>query len=386
MEKSVEKSTKNKRDVRVELLRCAACFMVILTHIGMVNIVDGHPLKTDILVDCLAAVSVGVFFLISGFFLYNKKRTAWQTIRYFLEKILLPTILVVIVTMLLEKWLTGEEPLADCLKHADIPRILKATIMGVLQMSSDYWGSSCGHLWYITEYMKLMLYVPVIMLLTRYAGNKILFYLVALNIYYYLKLDLAHIFGGTGFLPQLEPFLQPSQALLVAGFLLYQNREKLSARKSTGVALFAACTVSVLWMFYAQTREIIVAGEVIPPYFSTWLSGTGLISAILLAASVLSLPGTWEVWNWIRKPILFLGKRSFLIYLLHYLVVAKLATRGIAERFQILIPPNRSPVVYYAVYGTVIFVSTLLLVLVIEAVMNGAGRLKNIIFRTIKTS
>lgn len=371
----MEKSIKGSRDVRVELLRCTACFMVVLMHIRVANIADGRPLKSGVLIECLSAVCVGMFFLVSGFFLYDGKKTVWQTIRHFLKKILLPVSLVAVVTQLLGKWLMGEAALSACFTNADIPGILGATVKGILQMSSDYWGLLCGHLWYIAEYMKLMVFVPVMVILIKYAGNRLLFFLAALNVYYCVKIDLITLYGPLEFLPQLEPFLRPSQAMLVIGFLLYQNREKLQAGRTTSAALFAAYAASVLWMFYAQIRQLTAAGEAVAAYFTTWLSGIGMISTVLLAAFVLSLPGTLRAWRWLEKPILFWGKRSFMIYLLHYAVVIKLDTLGVEAEFRVLTTLNKGPLLYYAVYGTVVFVITTLLVLAVEGTKAGACRL-----------
>lgn len=360
-----ESAKKSGKDIRVELLRFVSCFMVILTHIRVPDIVNGQPLKSNVLVECLSAVCVGMFFLVTGFFLYNGKKTLGQTIRHFAEKTLLPAVLVVFLTLLFGKWLMGEQGLLSCINNADIPGVLSAILKGLLQMSSDYWGQYNAHLWYITEYMKLLLFLPTMLIIIKFGGNKLLLYLAALNLCLCIRFDLSNLYGTMDFIPYTEPFLRPSQAVLLIGYLLYQNREKLGTKISTRMYLFAGYAVSLLWMFYAQMRELTMRGEAGVPNFTTWTSGTGMISTILLAAFVLSLPKNLGVWTWLGQVLLFLGKLSFPIYLLHYAVIIKLETLGVAVRFRTLTALSRGGLVYYATYGLLVFAITALLALVI---------------------
>lgn len=346
---------KKNIDVKAELLRLIGCFMVILIHIRIQPLKDGTILKTPVFIGCLLTSSVGLFFLVSGFFMYSGRKTWWGTAKSFLVRILTPTLIVVFLTLVFNNWIMGQSSLIDCVKSADYLFILKSMKEGVFHLSSDYWGLLCAHLWYIAEYARLILFFPAIAILVKYADNRILLYLAGLNVVFCFMIDLYRLFGQFSF-PYVEPFLRASQALVLCGYLLYRQRGRLKEKPKNAALLFAAYAASVLWMFFSQMKQFATeGGDWTNAYYTTWLSGIGIISAILLAAFVLSLPDDLKIWKWIEKPVLFFGGLSFPIYLVQYAIIMKFATRGIAGRFTVMTGTAPGTVAYYLVYGLLIF-------------------------------
>lgn len=354
-ERSIRTEKKRSRDVQAELLRTLACFMVILVHIRIQPVRAGVVLTTTVLVGCLLSSAVGLFFLVTGFFMYGEQRTWGKTARNFLLRILLPTLLTVFFSLIFNDWILGQCSAAECIKTADYPAVLNAMANGVLLFSSDYWGLLCAHLWYIAEYAKIILFFPAMAVLVKYAKEKILWYLAGLNLLYCCVIDLNRYFGQFRFL-YAEPFLRVSQALVLFGFLIYLNKGKLRSSKMISAGLLAAYAASILWMFMLQSGQFAEeGGDWSGASYSVWLSGIGMLAAVLLAAFVLSLPENMKFFKWIEKPVLFFGSLSFPIYLIQYAVVMKLASLGVMDLFAAKTVSSGATICYYLIYGLLVF-------------------------------
>lgn len=344
-----------ERDTRIELLRTLACFLIILTHIRLKPISEGEILKTTVLLGCFMAASVDIFFLLAGAFLYEGERDVWQTVKRFLLRILAPALLLVILTLIFERWILGAATLSECLKQCDLISILKAAKNGVICLNSDYWGLLCGHLWYIAEYGKLMLMFPFIVVLARFGSRKVLLYLTGFNLLLYLLIDLYQAFP-LSWVFYNEPFVSPAQTLALFGFLLYRDRKKLEGWKMAPVVLLCAYLIGIVWMFWLQVRYFTaVGGDWSGAYYVTWLSGISMFTALLLMGFFLSLPRSWKLWAWLKRPVNFLGRRSYAIYLIQYAVITKLDTLGVKVRFAGLAANSVGTVLYYVMFGLLVF-------------------------------
>lgn len=360
---------KRSKDIKTELLRSIACFMVILVHIRISPLREGEIISTPVLLGCLLAPAVGTFFLLTGFFMYDTADGFFSVLKRFFIRILLPTLFVVILTLIFHDFLMSQASILECFSRADYADALKSTVKGVLYNNSDYWGQLCAHLWYISEYTKLILFFPAVVILVKYAGNRVLLYLVGLNLVFCVLVDLYRQFGQFPFLIA-EPFLRSSQALVLSGCLLYRFKEKLKEKKQICPALFIAYVASVLWMFYCQMTQFQrEGGDWASSYYTTWLSGIGMLMTILLTAFVLSLPDNWKLWLWMERPVLFMGKLSFPVYLIQYAVVIKLGTSGIMDHFTARTTTPFTMVCYYLFYGFFIYLISAVIVLLVLRMM-----------------
>lgn len=357
----VKGKERKEKVVKVELLRVLACLMVIMVHIRIQPIADGQILKTTVFINCILSSAVGLFLLVTGFFFYGSRKSFWQVGRHFLLKILAPTLFLVMFTLLFEPWILGQTTMADCIEDGNIIEAAGAALNGVLRISSDYWGILCGHLWYIAEYGKLILLYPIVAVLIKYADTRVILYLTGFNVFHCLAIDLCRSFGILCFVYS-EPFILPSQALVLIGCVLYQNRQRLKQRKWISAALLCTYGAGLLWMFYLQMRQFKgEGGDWSGAYFTTWLSGIGMLMAIILAALVLSLPDTWKLWDLVKRPITFLGGLSFPVYLIQYAVIIKMGSLGINDPFLLLAVDSAGTVSYYLLYGLFVFSVSVLL-------------------------
>ena len=60
-----------KRDPGVEFMRILACLMVIGIHTALYAQVDGSWIFSRVFFNCIVADGVAVFFMITGFFLFQ---------------------------------------------------------------------------------------------------------------------------------------------------------------------------------------------------------------------------------------------------------------------------------------------------------------------------
>ena len=65
---------KNNRNVKIELIRLIACMAVIWYHVRELPWkTNGELSETAVFFECICTICVMTFFLITGFFIYNKK-------------------------------------------------------------------------------------------------------------------------------------------------------------------------------------------------------------------------------------------------------------------------------------------------------------------------
>ena len=316
----------SKRDISIDLIRIVACLSVIATHLCLqvlnqcYNRIDwSRLLEKSFLTD-----GVPLFFIITGFFLVNGRsyKKIWKST---IKKILIPTLIFVLFTQVFYLFIVNKESFIYCIQNFNINAI--GIINAILKADVSYLNSTCAHLWYIFSYIKIVIWIPILWLVcknTREANlaRRIMMILSFLN----LVLDDVQKFIT---LPIGEIHLLnmiPTEILYVLlGYELFAHKEKIKNNKKIAIISligffainFLRYKIEMQYMVLNYLTDIV--GRI---NFMEWRNTSiNIFSAIFLFCFLYS----FEIKNEkLSKIILWISNKTFGIYLIHYVILAKI--------------------------------------------------------------
>lgn len=118
-----------KRDPGVEFMRILACLMVIGIHTALYAQVDGSWIFSRVFFNCIVADGVAVFFMITGFFLFQS-RSYERILKRTWKNLGIPVVLYSIFGFLFFGWLLDGEKLSTsiCVSAEKYKTALKTLI------------------------------------------------------------------------------------------------------------------------------------------------------------------------------------------------------------------------------------------------------------------
>ncbi len=315
------KHTEN-RNVHIELMRLAACLMVIMIHTKLPDIpAEGTVDRLAVLTYCLDGDAVAWFFVITGCFLYAGGKSFGHVLRKYVSGILLPALIVVWFLMAAEGYLgaAGVVPGAGAFHFPDMETYLS----GILRMDNLRWGAGFGAYWYIFRYGTMLLWYPVIRAIAEQEkGDRILVWLVLVKMVFTLFELLEAMSGGYSQVLSNLQWLSSAPAFTILGHLLYKHREKMRGARRAACAglIFLVCT---LGKYLAQMHIYNTGGTAVLPemYDSVFSFGSSAAAfALFMAVPVVKRAG---------EAVSFLARYTFYIYLVHIQVIQKLTSMGV---------------------------------------------------------
>ena len=355
-----------KKTVSIEVLRTIASFLVIMAHIQLNPILaDGCFSWKRICFSSIIGDNVPLFFLISGFYMFNQTNggndiffTYRRKLKNFFLNIYFPSLIIVIATCMAEPWLEGRSP---------VVLIQWRTLWNyIFNISAT---CLCGHLWYIGTYIRFIIFFPLLAFICEDKPEKNIVrrtYIVlsALNI---IILDIAYLLQSD-FIDFSKVVLDNYFLYLFLGNELYlflhnKNNKPHKSIFFAGISLYIIGNISKTILQYWALRQW---GTNIKLWymglecFPAYISSCGLFLTFYLLKNI-----NWklnEVWY-------FLGKYSFYIYLCHFIVIKKLQTLNIQSTLMQL---NKNGIdlihigLYYLELGTIVFIFSLLPGIILE--------------------
>lgn len=316
----------SKRDISIDLIRIVACLSVIATHLCLqvlnqcYNRIDwSRLLEKSFLTD-----GVPLFFIITGFFLVNGRsyKKIWKST---IKKILIPTLIFVLFTQVFYLFIVNKESFIYCIQNFNINAI--GIINAILKADVSYLNSTCAHLWYIFSYIKIVIWIPILWLVCKNTretnlARRIMMILSFLN----LVLDDVQKFIT---LPIGEIHLLnmiPTEILYVLlGYELFAHKEKIKNNKKIAIISligffainFLRYKIEMQYMVLNYLTDIV--GRI---NFMEWRNTSiNIFSAIFLFCFLYS----FEIKNEkLSKIILWISNKTFGIYLIHYVILAKI--------------------------------------------------------------
>lgn len=341
-----------RRDSSVEILRIIACFIVVSVHIKLgITKADNSADFSRILVSCFVADGVGIFWMISGFYLNRQSDYLKQQIST-LKKIVFPAIAYVIIVILYMH-------LADKMNFSDIFFSLNFDITN-LQNYIRY----TNHMWYIYIFIFISLLLPllkqIIEYLDKHNGWKIF---LPLTLFLLLWNDIKNN-ALCEFSHHSISALVPSIIVMIIGYFVYTRIISNPKKFTLLLSFFIFATTNIVraiceYNNYNESASIHVL---------FWYSLFGIISSSSFATFVILL------FRKIKKSIFinYIASKTYLIYLIHVLFIMIFNKYQIDIYFQNLISSidkgGIGDVLYVLIYGAVIFITSLLTTIVLDLI------------------
>lgn len=381
-------NARNKRNIKIEIIRIIACIAVIWYHIRELPFkTNGEISETAIFFECVCTICVMSFFLITGFFIYNKKNkilTDWiDLIKKYIIQIFIPFIFVAIFTIIFHEYLISRATFMECIQNASIQNIFYTLFMSIRTFSVDPLPGTAAHLWYVYSYGLIIIAYPI----TRFILTKCpkyVSYIVLFIITVFMIINDYHLFFNN---PSYNLFFEiiPKPVYYSAwGHVLYRDVMKKhidklldDSKDLSGVfiinsrifiisALIYALTFVLLFLTELKYVETVNNGYV----YTSWLSLYALIltSAFILMIYDINIERFLNAK--IENAITFISSKTLGIYLVHYLIVTKLISTNVQGRFIVDRTTIFHHLAFYILYGFVIFIISLAVVCIIDSIIS----------------
>lgn len=363
---NAEIKTKDKRDISVDLIRIVACLTVIATHLCL-QVLNQAYNRIDwsrLLEKSFFTDGVPIFFMITGFFIMNGRsyKKIWKSTIF---KIVLPAFLFVIFTQIFYPFFTNQESFMYCLKNININTM--GIVQAILKADVTYLNGLCAHLWYIFSYLKILIWIPILWLVcnkTKEAklARRIMMFFAILNL---VLMDIQRF----AVLPEIGEIhvlnMIPLEILYVLfGYELFTYKDKIKNNKKICLVSLMGFVVINFLRYKIEMQYMVVnnftdiVGRV---NFVDWhYTSISIISAICLFMFLYSFEINSKK---LSDIILWISNKTFGIYLIHYLIIAKvdLYKFEIIEKFIF-------EILYLGIGTVVVFVVSILIVWILEKV------------------
>ena len=355
-----DQNTKNKRDVSVELLRIIASFIVVGTHIKLTSYIleSGEVDRSVLFISSFFGEGVTIFFLILGFFYFNNKSTI-KLFKHTFLNVILPAGVYILIAQLFYYWVVGQKTLLASVLSPDIE--WQYIFGNILQWKSAQIRLS-PHLWFLFTYVQCIMWFPLLRFLGG-AENIARRYIIALALIRFILIDVQKVvelpLGPVGFSVVSEPIL-----IVLLGYELYRKKEYIKNNKIIricGLCLYFVLHICayLVGIFFLENGSAQSMG---------WNSLLAICEAMALATFVLS----FEFQNlYVQKIIVFIGKNTFYIYLVHWIVMTKLNSVKVWILNNSLSFANNGfgELLYTLIFSTVVYLISLIIAIFINFVI-----------------
>lgn len=296
---------KSKRDAQYELIRVIANMLVLLVHIDLTYVYSDSFFGTGSLVrEIISAIFFscnGLFFILSGKFAFNFDETKYSYKDYYFKKIIY-----LVLPMLF--YMTIDTLYYTITHNTD--NFAKKLFTNV---TNDY---AIRHYWFMFTLLFDLMIVPIFAKTFRNMSDKMMMLFLALGILHLFIYFLSPLVSEK--LKFEAPFDKFHFFFFLGGIIdrviNYFGKKRLLI---VGLISFALGRILVVYIGYS--------------HYSTSLSPLYLLSVVAIWIIICEIYKTImskseKFKQYSDKTILFLGKCSFQIYLIHYLLLEILAT------------------------------------------------------------
>ena len=325
-----EDNNENKsinRDYSIDLMRVVACILVVTMHLSL-QVFNEYYHEVDwsrLFEKCFFTDGVPLFFMITGFFITNGRnyKKIWKGT--FL-KVLLPSFIYVLFAQVFYMFIINKESFVWCLKNLFTNLNLKGIAQSVLTADVIPINSLCAHLWYIYSYVKIILWVPIVWLvckeekIPKIARRMILIFGIAQMLLVDIQKFFTLPFGKIA----LMQYVDRELIYVLLGYELFINKDKIKNNKKLCIASLC-CFIIINVIRYKLENHYMVINSfyniIDRDNFLEWrYTVLNIISGVLLFIILYSIELKNEKFN---KIILNISQKTFGIYLVHYLLIAK---------------------------------------------------------------
>lgn len=327
-EEIVNTKKENKRDASVDLIRIVACLFVIATHMSL-QVLNQAYNRIDwsrLLEKSFLADGVPLFLMITGFFIANGRsyKKIWKQTAV---KVLLPSIIYILFTQIFYMFIINKESIVWCIQNIVNSLNPILILKGIVTGNMATINGLCEHLWYVLTYVKIIIWVPLLWLICKNEKNSILTRRIVIiaGILAAIITDIQRftILPEIGFIKVFN-IVDRSILYVLLGYELFVHKDKLKGNKKVFIISsivflfinFIRYKIEVQYMVVNSFTDI-VGRETFIGWKDTCIS---IISGLALFAGIYSIKINNE---FLSKIILWIADKTFGIYLIHYLIIAK---------------------------------------------------------------
>lgn len=331
-----------KRNVNIELLRIIGCMLVVAAHYFM-----NHRLAEDgvsyqipvILMESFVRSCTPIFFLITGFFLFDREKKVKETIRYVVLKILVPAWIIIFLGNFLDRFLNGQATLLQCLTSPELD--LQNLSYSILMWHNG--AINAYHIWFLFALAYIYILYPVLKLLCTENPSMTCTrrYVLLISIGYFVCKETFDTIVGhqVFFFPAVFAYWPVVYILLGYEFKRFyetklQKAEKTFLYQMLGLGLFIAGSLITFGLsYFVDLAGNGAYGEAFIEFssFGPFVSSVGIF---LWGISV-------RIRNQkVQKVILSMGKNTFVAYLVHLMILIKLRSMGMERAVSDIVGTN----------------------------------------------
>ena len=371
---------KSIKDVKVEILRVIASFVVVCYHIRSLPYkIDNTVSETNVMIECLCSICVLTFFLISGFYIYNKKGNIFKDwiiiLKNFLIKIFIPFYLLVTISLIFNDFFLSSKTLIECIQSFNLKEYINIIIVGFKNFNVNSWPGTSAHLWYIFSYLIILIVYPINRIFLNKVNRKIIYvFLLIITILHILN-DY-FIFNENVTIQYFFDIYKKPIYFSQLGFVLYNDfiKKYLMVEDDTHIILnrrifllgLTIYVYSIVILFIVQYNYYTFIRGIYT--YTSWLSSIALFETIGFIILVYCINFSKLINEKIVKFIYYISDKTLGIYLIHYFIVVKLYTIQLQNYFYNNIKTIFGHILYFTMYGAFIFIISFIIVSLFEFV------------------
>lgn len=351
-----------KSDVCIEFFRIIGCLIVIAVHLHLDCMIDGMPDKSRILITCLCCDGVGIYWFICGAFLFGNQSYK-RLLKHMWHKIIIPMVIFSVFVFYMRGFILQSLPVKESITHSF--EDYKAILMGILGWYNPVEG--IGHLWYLYVYILVMLAFPILKgIVTEIDKNKryervalilILLLFFVNDITNNVTLEFSH---------HSIRAMVPASMIIITGHIVYKYHEYWDGK------WWYSILALILFMILNIIRTDIVYYKYLHDGDNTILVWYSLIGVLGVLCLFVFTRGLENIVLKFKPVIQYLGKQTFIIYLVHRLFIEKYNGLGINSRlYQSCMAIQKGALgefLYTALFTVFVFVSSLLVAAIINEI------------------
>ena len=316
-----------KRDISVELIRVVACLLVVAVHLSL-QVFNQYYSQVDwsrLFEKCFFTDGVPLFFMITGFFIANGRsyKKTWKSVG---KRILLPVGIYVLFAQIFYMFITNKQSIMWCLQNAINNLNLQGILRAILTGDVVNINSLCAHLWYIFSHIKIVIWMPVLWLICKNEATPNLArrMIMGFGIFSFVIQDIQKFVLIPDTAIKIFTMVDPTILYVLFGYELFVNKDKIKNNKKLciiSLVLFVLANVAkykleMQYMVINNYYDIVGRSS-----FLEWkYTSLNIISSICLFMALYSFEIKSERFS---KLISWLSDKTFGVYLVHYLLIAK---------------------------------------------------------------
>lgn len=354
--------TEKTRDISTELLRIVAILFVIGTHCKQSSFLKGSPDAMRVLLSCFVGDGVAIFWTILGFYQWKELDCDYKIyLKKIYKKCFIPLFLLTVFIFYFNGFIYEGKNIINSMFFPAVK--YKTLLQGFLQWKNVV--PHGGHLWFLYVYILLAICLPCFYGIYHYIDkerNKIkdayiltaLFLVLVINDYFQNSIFKFSHYSFNGVLG--------ASLFVILGHILYSYKDVFARKIYNGILIGGLLfLITNVFRCYIQYRNFLHNARNNHVIF--WYTSYAFICVIGIVFLVWGISRLIEKRTRLCALILYLGKRTFMVYLIHQLVLPKANAMGVPLVLKSFINNSwAGSIVYQIVYTIMIYCLTLVVV------------------------